>query len=103
MTTTDAIRNYILADQDRRQREQERRDYAWLDGWQAAEMHLGDRYEAGYNDARIALKHAEHDTVRLIRDEAAILAADEIRWGPGGRAHFADPRPGDYPGQGGTG
>ena len=20
------------------------------------------------------------------------------RWGPGGRAHFADPRPGDYPG-----
>ena len=27
---------------------------------------------------------------------------DEIearRWGPGGRAHFADPRPGDYPGR----
>lgn len=22
------------------------------------------------------------------------------RWGPGGRAHFADPRPGDYPGKG---
>jgi hypothetical protein len=21
------------------------------------------------------------------------------RWGPGGREHFADPRPGDYPGQ----
>jgi hypothetical protein len=22
------------------------------------------------------------------------------RWGPGGREHFADPRPGDYPGRG---
>ncbi len=22
------------------------------------------------------------------------------RWGPGGRAHFADPRPGDFPGRG---
>ena len=25
---------------------------------------------------------------------------EERRWGPGGRAHFADPRPGDYPGRG---
>jgi hypothetical protein len=24
---------------------------------------------------------------------------DERRWGPGGRAHFADPRPGDFPGR----
>ena len=24
---------------------------------------------------------------------------EEKRWGPGGRAHFADPRPGDYPGR----
>jgi hypothetical protein len=24
------------------------------------------------------------------------------RWGPGGREHFADPRPGDYPGQDGA-
>jgi hypothetical protein len=23
------------------------------------------------------------------------------RWGPGGRAHFGDPRPDDYPGRGG--
>ena len=22
------------------------------------------------------------------------------RWGPGGRAHFGDPRPGDFPGRG---
>ena len=24
---------------------------------------------------------------------------EELRWGPGGRAHFADPRPGEYPGR----
>ena len=24
---------------------------------------------------------------------------EERRWGPGGRARFADPRPGDYPGR----
>jgi hypothetical protein len=24
---------------------------------------------------------------------------EELRWGPGGRAHFADPRPGDFPGR----
>jgi hypothetical protein len=24
---------------------------------------------------------------------------EERRWGPGGRDHFADPRPGDYPGR----
>lgn len=25
---------------------------------------------------------------------------EELRWGPGGREHFGDPRPGDYPGRG---
>jgi hypothetical protein len=24
---------------------------------------------------------------------------EERRWGPGGREHFADPRPGDFPGR----
>jgi hypothetical protein len=26
-----------------------------------------------------------------------IQFASEVRWGPGGRAHFADPRPEDFP------
>ena len=26
-------------------------------------------------------------------------SSKERRWGPGGRAHFADPRPGDFPGR----
>jgi hypothetical protein len=43
---------------------------------------------------------------RAIADVKAIqhgLVADAeletLRWGPGGRAHFADPRPGDFPGR----
>jgi hypothetical protein len=28
----------------------------------------------------------------------ACAELEERRWGPGGRAHFADPRPGDFPG-----
>jgi hypothetical protein len=31
----------------------------------------------------------------IVRD----AALEEVRWGPGGREHFADPRPGDYPGR----
>ena len=27
---------------------------------------------------------------------------EERRWGPGGRTHFADPRPNDFPGRGVT-
>jgi hypothetical protein len=83
---------------DRRLHQQQLRDDSWRDGWQAAEMHLGDRYEAGYNDARMALKTAQHTVIRLARDEAAIAKADEIRWGPGGRQAFGQPREGDYAG-----
>ncbi len=45
--------------------------------------------------------------VRAIADVKAVqrgLVLDaelEVRrWGPGGREHFADPRPGDFPGRG---
>ena len=30
--------------------------------------------------------------------KAVTESVSERRWGPGGRAHFADPRPGDFPG-----
>lgn len=58
-------------------------------------------YTDGYARARAEMAQAWR--------EAAGLAArggpsnDELqarRWGPGGREHFADPRPGDYPGRG---
>ena len=31
--------------------------------------------------------------------KAVTEPVDERRWGPGGRAHFADPRPGDFRGR----
>ncbi len=31
--------------------------------------------------------------------KAVTEPVDERRWGRGGRAHFADPRPGDFPGR----
>lgn len=59
-----------------------------------------EMYAAGRRDAEAAayvrgvadVKSALHGVVR-----DAELAAR--RWGPGGRAHFADPRPGDFPGR----
>ncbi len=79
---------------------------AWLalsderDQWQArllaAKIEAYDRgcadsYEQGVGDGVMSLKHAQHDAVAVTRLEVA-------RWGPGGREHFAEPRPGDYPG-----
>ena len=46
----------------------------------------------GYLRAIADLKAFQHAEVRDAELEAR-------RWGPGGRAHFADPRPGDFPGR----
>ena len=56
-------------------------------------------YEAGRRDAEAEMAD------RWSRVAAPVRGPDleEIearRWGPGGRAHFADPRPGDFPGRG---
>ena len=55
-------------------------------------------YEAGRRDAEAEM------AARWARVAAAVRGPDlaeieERRWGPGGRAHFADPRPGDFPGR----
>ena len=63
-------------------------------------LQLGrEMYEAGY-------KRAEADMAeRWTRAAAPAVRGqcyaelEERRWGPGGREHFADPRPGDYPGR----
>jgi hypothetical protein len=86
-----AIRNWWLAESDRREREEQRRLQAWRDGWNACEHALGDTYEAGFADGILALKQAQHDAYKLTEIEIA-------RWGPRGREHFADPQPGDYTG-----
>ncbi len=49
-------------------------------------------YTEGYLRAVADCKAAQQGIVR----DAAL---EEVRWGPGGREHFGDPRPGDYPGR----
>jgi hypothetical protein len=58
-------------------------------------------HERGYREGYAA---ADADQQRSWHATAAPVAAHSgellrRRWGPGGREHFADPRPGDYPGQ----
>jgi hypothetical protein len=64
---------------------------------QVAREMAGAGYErgrvAGYLQAVADVKAVQHG---LVLD--AGLEAE--RWGPGGREHFADSRPGDFPGRG---
>jgi hypothetical protein len=53
--------------------------------------------------AQAAAREApDPETIDAINRAAAAQHAEmeERRWGPGGRQHFADPRPGDYAGRG---
>ena len=55
-------------------------------------------YEAGRRDAEAEMAAQWSRVTAPVRGPDL----DEIaarRWGPGGRAHFGDPRPGDYPGR----
>jgi hypothetical protein len=58
-----------------------------------------DGYQAGYRQAEADQAARWNQTTRpAVGPNHAEL--EEQRWGPGGRAHFADPRPGDFPGRG---
>jgi hypothetical protein len=61
-----------------------------------AEHAAAEAYERGaadgYAQAIADVKAVQHGIVRDVELET-------LRWGPGGRAHFADPRPGDFPGR----
>lgn len=66
-------------------------------------------YQAGYEDA---LRDADHSWAReplhswareplhapMLLDEPTQAELELRRYGPGGRDHFGDPRPGDYQG-----
>ena len=65
----------------------------WREGFEAAELARADDYARGLADGAYCRKRAQQDLV-----EAARL--DRLRWGDAGRAHFGDPRPGDFPGRG---
>jgi len=56
-----------------------------------------EMYEAGRRDAEAAAA-LRYDGLTREADEA-LAAVNDRRWGPGGRARFADPRPGDFPGR----
>ena len=64
----------------------------------AYELGLAEGYRAGFErGARVA----ETDFPSAIKplDGPTLAELELLRWGPGGREHFADPRPGDYKGQ----
>jgi hypothetical protein len=63
-----------------------------------------EMYQAGHADG---YRQAEADQAARWNQAAraglggpAHAELEERRWGPGGRARFADPRPGDFPGRG---
>jgi hypothetical protein len=58
-----------------------------------------DGYRAGYRQAEDDMAARWNQLARVVRGPAH-AELEERRWGPGGRAHFADPRPGDFPGRG---
>ena len=84
------------------------------DVWDSLAQREYEADPAAY-DARVAARYAELQVVqaaaeadmaarwdRIARATApgpSFAELEEKRWGPGGRAHFADPRPGDYPGR----
>jgi hypothetical protein len=79
-----AIREAEHAEAETRYRQQLAREM-YQAGYAAAEADMDRRWHAIAHAAVHGPRHAE---------------LEERRWGPGGRAHFADPRPGDFPGRG---
>jgi hypothetical protein len=55
-------------------------------------------YEAGRRDAEADMA-AQWSRVTAVVRGPDLDELEARRWGPGGRAHFADPRPGDFPGR----
>ena len=66
----------------------------------AYRLQLGrEMYEAGRRDAEAEMAQAWAEAADPVAHGGPAFAdLEECRWGPGGREHFADPRPGDYPG-----
>jgi multidrug efflux pump subunit AcrA (membrane-fusion protein) len=84
MTPAAAIEAAELAEAETRYRNQLAREMA------AAAFERGQL--VGRVQAAADIKAVQHGLVLDAEMEG-------LRWGPGGRAHFADPRPGDFPGR----
>jgi len=59
-----------------------------------------DGYRAGYRQAGADQAARWRQITRAALGGPAHAELEERRWGPGGRARFAEPRPGDFPGRG---
>jgi hypothetical protein len=89
VTPQDAIEAAELAEAETRYRNQLAREIA--------EHTARAEYERGQVDGYL---RAVADFKAFQHAEVADAELEARRWGPGGRAHFADPRPGDFPGRG---
>jgi hypothetical protein len=89
-----------LAESDRRDRELR----AWLDalgmGHHAAAAGRAKDWQQGYERAHADLERDWHAIADPASRNATSHAELEARrYGPGGREHFGDSRPGDFPGR----
>ena len=57
-------------------------------------------FQDGYEQAAADMAVRWAQIARPVAHGISHAELEERRWGPGGRAHFADPRPGDFPGRG---
>ena len=58
-----------------------------------------EMFAAGYAAAEADMDARWHRIARAAVCGPSHAELEEKRWGPGGREHFADPRPGDFPGR----
>jgi hypothetical protein len=56
-------------------------------------------YEAGRRDAEADMARRWAEAAQPVTRGVSHTELEQRRWGPGGRAHFTDPRPGDFPGR----
>ncbi len=59
-----------------------------------------EMYRAGYARAEADMAERWARIAAPVGRGVGHAELEERRWGPGGRARFADPRPGDFPGRG---
>ena len=57
-------------------------------------------YATGRRDAEADMAERWRQISAPVAHGTSHAELEQRRWGPGGRAHFADPRPGDFPGTG---
>ena len=63
-------------------------------------LQLGrEMYQAGYRQAEADMAARWHEIARAAIRGPSQADLEAERWGPGGREHFGDPRPGDFPGR----